>query len=478
MKSGVQGLVGAALISAALFGCGNDPKKAPSVPAIPTVDAGAPTKPAIWGMDELEDKNPDPNVVEVFLEAAPTTTTYKDGKTTKVVAYNGSIPGPLLRAKVGDDIVVHFTNKQTVPTTIHWHGLRISDQMDGSPRIQTPVPPGGEFVYRFKAPDAGSFWYHPHVHANDQIESGLYGPIVIEGDREPEYDLQRYLVLDDVGLDDKGQLTLEPFTSGMTAMHGRIGNVLLTNGKLAANAQGEAKQGHIERWRMVNSANARTFMLELEGAQFRVIGTDGGLLASPYTTKRVTLPVGARYDLEVTYDQPGTAKLVSYIYDLDANQNVIEVPTDAFRVDVAPGEAPRTIDWPEQLALPKRLPDQAVNITIDAIQHATGSIEWQLNGMSGDQMSHDGEPMFTFKRGDTVRIKFENKVGPEHPFHLHGQFFAIRDAKLPGLKDVVLVPGMGTVEVDAYFDNPGRWMAHCHNLEHAELGMMTEIVVE
>jgi FtsP/CotA-like multicopper oxidase with cupredoxin domain len=358
MKSGVQGLVGAALISAALFGCGNDAKKAPSAPAIATADAGPPAKPAIWGMDELEDKNPDPNVVEVFLEAAPTTTTYKDGKTTKVVAYNGSIPGPLLRAKVGDDIIVHFTNKQTVPTTIHWHGLRISDQMDGSPRIQTPVPPGGEFVYRFKAPDAGSFWYHPHVHANDQIESGLYGPIVIEGDREPEYDLQRYFVLDDVELEPKASSpsSRSPRADGDARPH--RDNAPHEWESSPPKREVKAKQGHVERWANVNSANARTFMLELEGAQFRVIGTDGGLSRHPTRPSGVILPVGARYDLEVTYDQPGAAKSSRYIYDLDASQNVIEVPTDAFKVDVAPGEAHARFEWPEQPALPKRQPDQ------------------------------------------------------------------------------------------------------------------------
>jgi FtsP/CotA-like multicopper oxidase with cupredoxin domain len=461
----------------AVVACGSDSEKPPSPPTkAPETATVVPQ--AVWGVPALEDKNPDPNVVEVSLEAAPTTLSYEDGKTTKVIAFNGSIPGPLLRAKVGDEVIVHFKNNQESPTTIHWHGLRIPDVMDGSPRIQDPVPPGGEFEYRFRVPDAGTFWYHPHIRANDQIEAGLYGAIIIDGPNEPAYDLDRFLVLDDILLDDDGAVKLQSFSSGPNAMHGRIGDLLLTNGKPAKDATAVAKQGQVERWRLVNSANARTFRLAIEGARFRVIGTDGGLLSEPYTTERLDLPVGARFDLEVSYDAPGTAKLISYVYALDSSDKIIDVPTDALQVDVAAGEAPRSIEWPVIAPLPKRAPDQTVDIVINAVQTPSGKIEWQLNGVSHSMTGHEHDPLFTFKRGATVRMRLENKVGPEHPFHLHGQFFTIRDKKLPGLKDVVLVAGMATVEIDAYFDNPGRWMAHCHNLEHAELGMMSEIVVE
>ncbi|MFO0672242.1 MAG: multicopper oxidase family protein [Polyangiaceae bacterium] len=477
--SGIKRLGGSVVALFVLFtcaaGCSSKSKTDEATkPAANGADAGGPTMPTVWGVDEFVDENPDPKIVEVHLEAAASTTTdYQSGATTKIVTYNGTVPGPLLQAHVGDEIIVHFTNHHSAPTTIHWHGLRISDDMDGSPRIQQPIPPGGEFTYRFKAPDPGTFWYHPHVHANEQVEDGMYGTIVIRGDKEPTYDRERYLVLDDVLLDDKGQIAVQPFQSGMNAMHGRYGNVLLTNGKESTRVRGEAKAGEVERWRIVNTANARTMTVGITGAKFKVIGTDGGLLPESYTTTRLDVPVGARFDLEVTYDAPGTAKLVNYIPTQNAKGDIVDQPVNALQVDVGEGGAPREIERPTVDALPARSPSKNVTIEINAIQTSLGQIQWQLNGMSNMDA-----PLFTFKKGETVRVKLVNKVGPEHPFHLHGQFFTIKDAKLPGLKDVVLVPGMSTVEIDAYFDNPGRWMAHCHNLEHSELGMMSEIVVE
>lgn len=436
-------------------------------------EAPAPAAPLpdVIGPPALEDENPDPNVVEVHL-AATGSTMEIDGKQITMRGYNGLIPGPMLKAKVGDEVVVHFRNELVEPTTVHWHGLRIPDAMDGSPRLQEPVPPGGEFTYRFKVPEAGTYWYHPHVRANTQVESGLYAPIVIfDPAKEPEYDAQRYLLLDDILLE--GGKRPAEFTQGMPErMHGRWGNTLLTNGAKADAAQATAEQGTVERWRLVNTANARTMELELEGASFRVIGTDGGLIPEPYTTKRLTLPVGKRYDLEVTYDRPGPVKLISVVQELDANDKVVEKPMQVFAVDVAASaREPRAVTWPE-IVLPSRAPERTETVTINAVEGGDHGVEWQLNGKS-----HSTEPLFTAAQGSTITIRLENKLGPEHPFHLHGQFFTVVGDKHPGLHDTVLVPGMETVEIVAYLDNPGRWMAHCHILEHAELGMMSEIVI-
>jgi FtsP/CotA-like multicopper oxidase with cupredoxin domain len=426
--------------------------------------------PDVWGVTALEDTNPDPNVVEVFITARAARLPLEN-REIDFLTFNGSFPGPLLQAKVGDEIIVHFKNDLDEPTTIHWHGLRISDQMDGSPRVQQPVAPGGEFTYRFKAPDAGSYWYHPHVRANDQVERGLYAPIVIRGKDEPEYDLERYLLVDDVLI--SGGKIAPPSMTGMTAMHGRAGNTWLTNGQISADFRGEATQGTVERWRIVNASNSLVADLELEGASFRVIGTDGGLLPQPYSTKRVTVAVGQRYDLEVVYDQPGTAVLRRIELAQDAQGNIVDVRVPVFTVDVAASDkTPREIVWPDVAPIPDRKPDQAVTLEFDAVAGDAG-VEWRINGMSHGM----GHPLFTFKKGQTVRMTLTNKMGPYHPFHLHGQFFKVLSAKEPGLKDTVLVPGMESVEIVAFFDNPGRWMAHCHILEHAELGMMTEIVV-
>ncbi|MCC7536285.1 MAG: multicopper oxidase family protein [Deltaproteobacteria bacterium] len=442
-------------------------------------DAGPPPVafPDVWGPAPLEDLNPSPDVVEVEIRATEVDVVIDENLTLPMVAYNGQFPGPLLTAKVGDEIIVHFTNEMTQSTTIHWHGLRISDQMDGNPRIQDPVPGGGTFTYRFVAPEAGSFWYHPHVDANRQVEGGLYAPIVIRDHHDPAYDLERSIMLDDILVDPDRQDFVPFLSSHPEVMHGRHGNILLTNGRPSERVRSEATQGQVERWRLVNPANARTQELSLRGASFRVIGTDGGLLRDPYVTERLVISPGQRFDLEVSYDGPGPVELISHVLALDENDEVVTLEVPVFAVDVTASDAvPRTVPWPELPGLPEREVGNEVELVLDAVSDPATGIRWMINGEA-----HRHEPLFTFAEGETVRMRIVNRLGPEHPFHLHGQFFAIVGADgalLPGLRDTVLVPGLETVEIVAYLDNPGHWMAHCHILEHAELGMMTEIAVE
>jgi FtsP/CotA-like multicopper oxidase with cupredoxin domain len=446
-----------------------------SVTPEPDAAAPAPPLPEVQGPALAEDINPDARIVEVNLNASKQRVRLADGATVEMYAYNGQVPGPMIHARQGDTIIVHFTNALDEDTTIHWHGLRIPADMDGSPRIQAPVRPGETFTYTFQAPDAGSYWYHPHVRANEQVEKGLYGPIVIRGEDEPAYDAERYLMLDDILLDDD---QIAPFMSNhMEAMHGRTGNVLLTNGR-AEPGPGAASQGQVERWRIVNTANARTMSLGISGATFRVVGTDGGLLATPYTIDRLEVPVGQRYDVEVSYGEAGRVSLRSYVLVLDENDDVVEAPFEVFGVDVTEtGASPRAIEWPEIAPPPRRPVTETVELRFNGRQTARG-LEWTINGQA-----HAHEPLFTFTQGETVRMRLVNEAGPEHPFHLHGQFFTVENGPAlttpqPGLKDTVLVPGQSTVVIRAILDNPGRWMAHCHILEHAELGMMSEFVVE
>ena len=359
--------------------------------------------------------------------------------------YEGVTPGPLLQAKLGDEIVVHFVNELSEPTTIHWHGLRIPDAMDGTPRVQAPVMPGEEFVYRFTPPEAGSFWYHPHVNANQQIERGLYAPLVIHDPADPSYDLERYLVLDDVLLNANGSRPAF-LANHMEQMHGRYGNMLLTNGVPAGELRGQAAQGQVERWRLVNSANARTMKLTIEGASARVIGTDGGLLPVPYAFSELVMPVGQRFDVEVSYDGPGPVTIQSHVLALDDNDEVVEIPIEVFAVDVAASdEVPRAIDWP-LVELPARAPEATVELAFDAVQGTTG-IEWRINGAS-----HASEPVFTFTQGQTIAITLRNLMMPEHPFHLHGFFFQVLsvNGEPPAWRsweDVINVPPRATVRI-------------------------------
>ena len=209
-----------------------------------------------------------------------------------------------------------------------------------------------------------------------------------------------------------------------------------------------------------------------------MIGTDGGLLRARYEVDRLEVAVGQRYDVEVRYDRGASVRLLSHVITLDDNNDVVEVPFPVFGAEaLSTAIPPREIAWPTLAERPARAETATQTMRFDVVQDARGHLVWRINGIA-----HPDAPLFTFNEGDTVRLRLENASGSEHPFHLHGQFFEILaggapSTTQPGLKDTVLVAGGRTVEILAYFDNPGRWMAHCHILEHQELGMHSELVV-
>jgi len=426
--------------------------------------------PALDGLPRLADSNPDPDIFEATIIASAGSYAIDGERSIDGYLFNGSSPGPTLEAKVGDEIIIHFFNNLPEPTTIHWHGMRIDNRMDGSPRVQDPVQPGELFEYRFVAPDAGTFWYHPHIRTNEQVERGLYGAIVIHDPSDPEVDGERVLMLDDIYL--TASNTIAPFLADHAeAMHGRYGNELLTNGRSITDAPlGGVPEGSVERWRIINSANARTMEISISGARARIIGSDGGLFEAPIPAGRFAIAAGHRFDLEIAYDRPGMVELVSHVLALNQAGQTVELPLPVYVVaSGATAESPRDIPWQGEV-LPNRPVDRDVTVEFDAVNSA-GGLQWRLNGLT------HGATLFTFQQGETVRMHLTNLLGPEHPFHLHGQFFQVVNPPLPGLRDTVLLPGMSEVEVIAYFDNPGNWLAHCHILEHAALGMVSEIIV-
>ena len=431
--------------------------------------------------NKLEDINPSRTIVEVELEAAWSDIDVGTGEPLRMMTYNGVFPGPLLEANVGDLVIVHMKNSLDEPTTVHWHGLRIPDVMDGTPRVQIPIQPGETFTYTFQVPDAGSFWYHPHIRSDIQIERGLYGPIIVRDPNEPKVDAERIVIVDDILLNESGD-DLEPFSALRFGMHGRMGNLLLSNGRAdsAAIEHAPVALGTVERWRIFNTSNARTFVLTVDGtADAKVVGTDGGAV-EPYALDWLLVPIGQRYDVLVTHGVYDEAQVTAHLPALDENNEVVQVPVPLYRVGIdreLESVANRVV-WPEVdlSEFSERAIDESVEISLAGYATDTG-ISWTVNGLE-DPM----EPIFTFKKGDTVEITLKNETGPEHPFHLHGQFFEIVDdgryfTSQPGLKDTVLVPGNTELKIRAYFDNPGHWMAHCHILEHAALGMMSEILV-
>src|SRR5919198_894777 len=233
--------------------------------------------------------------VAVRLAARETDWHYASGHSVDGNAFNGQVPGPTIEAEVGDTLVVEFTNELSEPTTIHWHGLRVPADMDGTESVQRAVEPGESFEYRFVVPDAGTFWYHSHVNETEQLERGMYGALIVRGPDEPVLDGERVLHLDDLKLDEEGRLA--PFGDPHEHHAGREGDVRLVNGEQEPEL--EVAAGQVERWRIVNAANTRFVRLSIGGRPFTILGSDGGLVTAPVQATETLITPGERVDLAV-----------------------------------------------------------------------------------------------------------------------------------------------------------------------------------
>ncbi|MGY1643702.1 multicopper oxidase domain-containing protein [Geodermatophilus sp. SYSU D00703] len=228
------------------------------------------------------------------------------GTTVRMLAYNGSVPGPTLRVRQGSQIVVHVTNDTDLETTVHWHGLRLDNSQDGVPgTTQAPIPPGGEFTYRLPLVDAGLFWYHPHVREDYTQEMGLYGTILVdpaEPDHWPPAHRDVVLTLDDVLLGDDA---IAPFSRSETdyAAMGRYGNVLLVGGETDLALTAHA--GEVLRLWLVNTANSRVFRVALPGARMKLIGGDNGRVEHEQFIGDVVLAPSERAVVDVLIYRPG-----------------------------------------------------------------------------------------------------------------------------------------------------------------------------
>lgn len=433
----------------------------------------------------LTDINPDPNIVEVQLIAGTATKEYLPGKVANVWAYRdgaiegsvGSVPGPLLQAKQGDQVIVHFRNDLPVPTTIHWHGLRLPQNQDGSMASQRAVAPGSSFDYQFTARDAGSFWYHPHVAADEQVEKGLYAPMIVSGGAPIDVAAERYLVLDDVKL--KADGTLEETIDPLDIMLGKQGNVLLVNGM--RDARLEVAEGSRERWRLVNAANGRYFNLSLPGHTFLVVGWDGGLLPTPYTVEKLLIAPGERYDVLVTFERSPTERLALKTLFYDRGHDVPD-PGPKDLVEIVYGSAGQTpAPLPTVLRTLAPLPTTVATPVRPFVlkeQESPAGATFMIN----DQRWPFNTPVMV-KQGAIEIWEIEANPEMDHPFHLHGMFFevlSINGTPAPqfGWKDTVNVPKGTKLRFAVQYDPPGMWMFHCHILEHAERGMMGELMIE
>lgn len=440
------------------------------------------------------DLNPDPHVVEVRLDARVVPIAFRPGDQPAMVwTYNGTVPGPLIRAHAGDRVIVHFTNHLPETTTIHWHGLRVPNAMDGAPEVQPPVAVGGSFDYDFVVPDAGTFWYHPHVRSSAQVASGLYGAIVVDpapGDvasaEPPGLGDELVLVLSDVLLNDDG--TLGPVDSGgaLGDLFGREGNVVLVNGRPRPTVL--ARRGRRQRWRLINAARTRYFRIALDGHTLVRIGGDGGLrpTALPPARELMLVP-GERADVLVTPDAtaaPGAQFALKWLpYERGFGTAFAREPEDILyvRTSAQPALTDPPAALPARLRAIDPLPTagagaQSIELTQTIVD---GRAVLGINGRAWPDHLH-----LTTHVGATEVWTVRNSTMADHPFHLHGFFFQVLDggddtANFAGeWKDSLNIPAMQTrTFVVRYDDRPGMWMFHCHILDHAESGMMAMLEV-
>ena len=458
----------------------------------------------------------------------------------KMLAYNGMIPGPMIKVQQDAEVTLNFTNNTDVDTTIHSHGVRLENKFDGVPDVtQKEVKPGESFTYKVKFPDEGMYWYHPHIREDYAQELGLYGNYLVTPS-DPNYwspvNREVALFVDDILIENGKIATFSKASADRTLM-GRFGNTMLVNGETDYALQ--AKAGEVIRFYITNSANTRTFNLSITGAKMKLVGADGGKYERETWSDGVILSPSERAIVEVLFVNAGSYKLehktpertytlgtitvvnekVAISFDkefvvLRSNKD-IQSEIDAFRSSFnkpADKRLKLTIDMGMQMQGMMQNNTGGHNMNMmgndqmmsNSEMVASGDpIEWEENNTAMNSMSNPDMMKWVildedtgkknmdidwkFKVGDKVKIKIENdrnSMHPmQHPIHFHGQQFLVLSTNGKSndnlvWKDTVLIPNGDTIEILVDMTNPGEWMAHCHIAEHLESGMMFNFLVE
>ena len=426
-----------------------------------------------------------------------------------------------------------FRNRIDWPTTIHWHGLRLDNASDGVPGLtQDPVPPGEEFTYTLRFPDAGVYWYHPH-HREDVLQDlGLYGGMLSRSPRSDYFGpvhTEESLILDDLLVGGSG-----PVPYGAEAathlLNGRFGNVFLVNGETEYVA--EVESGHVARYYLTNVSNTRTFNLTFGGAPMKVVGSDVGNFQREEWVESVVLAPAERYVVHVRFERSGVYPLLNRVQAVDhlnarffAMEDTLGVVSvnarraspdlsesfdhlrepdfvardhDPYRAMLA-----RPVDRSLELEMrPRELPliverlMQIDSVWFSPVEWAgtmpmmnwmatPANLEWVLRDPATGRENLEID--WSFAIGDVVKIRLHNVRSSlhamHHPIHLHGQrFLVVQQDGVPNRnlvwKDTALIPVGSTVDILLDVSNPGGWMLHCHIAEHLEAGMKMVFRVE
>ncbi len=432
---------------------------------------------AEFAIPEAGDLDPDQKTVVLELEARVVELEVKPGLKTQLWTYNGQLPGPTIRAKKGDRLVVRFTNSLPEPTTIHWHGLRVPNDQDG---MEPLIQPGEKFEYSFVVPDAGTYWYHPHHRSSAQVGAGLYGALIVEDPADPPLGDDVVLVLSDIGIEADGSLTPSDSDGWFGDYFGREGNTLLVNGRIVPTLR--ARQDVPQRWRIVNAARSRYYKFSLPGHTVHRVGGDGGLIERPEPIEELRLVPGERAELHVVPKGPADELTVKAI---DANRFHLPAPAEPeplfnLRVsDDPPGTGAKPLPERLRTIVPVDARSAVKTQGIELMEKAApGGAVLGINGKTMDE----SDPLHASIH--TVEIwELTNTTAYDHPFHLHGFSFQVLDVdgRQPDIrewKDTINVEPKQKIRVAIPFDDrAGHWMFHCHILDHAELGMMGVLMV-
>ncbi len=434
----------------------------------------------------------------IDLRAAPATALLMPkAAATPVWAYGGEVPGPVLRLKQGQPAYIRVNNGLTQPTSVHWHGLRIENAMDGVAGLtQDPIPPGGRFDYIFTPPDAGTYWYHPHHRSWEQMARGLYGLVVIEEAEPVAVDQDLVFIADDWRLGADGAIDDASFGQLHDWAHGgRLGNWLTINGR--STPQLTARPRARIRLRCVSTANARIMAFDFSELDGVVVALDGQPLATP-------LPVGDRLVLapsqraDVVFDAPTDTGVTRTIREVSTSNPVpaatlavtmagdpdtgARPPLGAFRLPANP--LPTTLDLAEAETLPLLMEGGAMGGLAEATFKGKTmglrelareqNLVWAFNGVAGLPET----PLRRVTRGRTVVIDMNNDTRWPHAMHLHGHHFRVieRNGKVVAdapWRDTELLRADERAKIAFVADNPGKWLVHCHMVEHMAAGMVT-----
>ncbi len=481
-----RGFVAAAVVGGlGLVACGRPPSPPPPPSGVPATLADA--------IAAAEAARPHTGrTVTASLRPQPVTVDL-GGPVVRTLAYGNTIPGPAIRANIGDELAVTVTNGLDRPTSVHWHGIALRNDMDGAAPATPNIESGREFTYRFSVPHSGTYWAHPHTGLD--TDYGLYAPVIVDDPSEPaRYDAEWIVVLDD-WTDGVGKSPQDIYTGlhhGMTGMGG-MGGVgtsdllggdagdgsypyYLVNGRIpAAPTTFAAKPGQRIRIRLINAASDTAFRVALAGHTMTVTHTDG-YPTVPKDVDALLLGMSERYDVIVTAGD-GLFPLVALAEGKNAVARALlstgagDAPGPEFR----PPELHRRVGTVDMFtstpAAGLGITNADVNLSVD-LTGGMMNYDWGIDGRA-----YPATQPLAIAEGQKATLTFTNRTMMWHPMHLHGHTFQMLDASggLGARKDSTIVLPMRSVTVALVADNPGMWMLHCHNSYHQEAGMMTSL---